>query len=262
MKKGFLQIVFCLFVLPFVCKAQFDEVGTIFGCSNYSGDLTERDIEPLECNLANGIFVRRNLSSQLSLKLQFSRMVLSGNDANNTAEGGLWKRNLNFRSDLYEFAAQAEWVPISLQTGDNQFQPYLFTGLAAFYFNPQTEMNGKYYNLHHYQTEGVEYSQFQFAIPFGAGVRLNLRNRGSLGFEFGLRKTFTDYLDDVSNTYRSDLRQLGEVHNLAAQLSYRGIEEHSSDTPNYPKAGTKRGNPDKKDWYGLFGMTLAIKIHR
>ncbi len=262
MKKGFLLNCLCLLLLPVASQAQFDEVGLIFGCSSYSGDLTERHIEPLECNLANGIFLRKNLNRQLSLKMQLSRLVLSGKDANNTAEGGLWKRNLSFRSDLYEFMAQVEWVPISLRTGENQFMPYLFSGLAAFYFNPQAEMNGKIYNLHRFKTEGVEYSQYQFAIPLGAGVRLKLRDRGCLGFEFGLRKTFTDYLDDVSNTYRSDLRQLGEKNSLAARLSYRGIEEHASDTPRYPAAGTQRGNPDKKDWYSLFGMTLGINIGR
>ncbi|MCF8279467.1 MAG: DUF6089 family protein [Bacteroidales bacterium] len=249
-------------LLPFNSHAQFDEIGTIFGCSNYSGDLTERDFEPLESNFAYGFFVRRNLSRQFSLKLQFSKLVLSGKDGNNTAEGGLWKRNLNFRSDLFEFGAQAEWVPISLKSGENQFMPYLFTGLAAFYFNPQTEMNGNIYNLQHYQTEGVDYNQFQIAIPFGAGLRFNIRNRGNLGFEFGLRKTFTDYLDDVSNSYRSDLRELGELNAIAARLSYRGIESHASDTPRYPKPGTQRGNPDKKDWYALFGMTLGINISR
>ncbi|MBK9014486.1 MAG: hypothetical protein IPM82_10590 [Saprospiraceae bacterium] len=262
MKKGLLPIVFCLLILPVASRAQFDEVGIIFGCSNYSGDLTERDIEPLECNMANGIYVRKKLNRQFGLKMQIARLVLSGNDANNTMEGGLWKRNLSFRSDLYEFGAQVEWVPISLKTGDNQFMPYFFTGIAAFYFNPQAEMGGNVYNLHHYQTEGVEYSLFQFAIPFGAGIKLNLRNRGSLGFELGLRKTFTDYLDDVSNTYRSDIRLLGENNSLAAQLSYRGIEGNLSDAPLYPKPGTQRGNPDKMDWYALFGMTIGVNLSR
>ncbi len=262
MKKGFLPIVVCLLILPCAGSAQFDEIGTIFGCSNYSGDLTERDIEPLECNMANGIFVRKNLNKQWGLKVQLSRLVLSGKDVNNSVESGLWQRNLNFRTELYELGAQFEWVPISLKSGDNQFAPYLFTGLAAFYFNPQTKLDGRLYNLHPYQTEGVEYSLFQFAIPFGAGLRFNIRDKGSLGFEVGLRKTFTDYLDDVSNTYRSDLKKLAENNSLAARLSYRSVDAARTDGTAYVAPGTGRGNPEKKDWYMLFGLTLGININR
>lgn len=262
MKKGLLPIVVSLFILPWAANAQFDEIGTVFGVSNYAGDLTERDIEPLECNMANGIYVRKKLHRQLGLKLQLARMVLSGKDVNNSVESGLWKRNLNFKSNLYELAAQFEWVPISLKSGENQFEPYLYAGLAGFYFNPQTEMNGQTYNLHPYQTEGVEYSLFQFAVPFGAGIRLNLMGKGHLGFELGLRKTFTDYLDDVSSTYRSDLQELAETNSLIARLSYRALADNPSDGTAYARPGTQRGNPDKKDWYMLLGITLGIDISR
>lgn len=262
MKKGFLPTLAFLLVLPLVAFGQFDEFGTVFGVSNYSGDLTERDIEPLECNMANGVFVRRHLGKRLGLKVQLARMVLSGKDGNNSVNSGLWQRNLNFRTNLYELAAQLEWVPFRLRSGENQFEPYLFTGVAAFYFNPQTEINGKTYNLHPYRTEGVEYSLYQFAIPFGGGLRFNLRDKGHLGFELGFRKTFTDYLDDVSDTYRSDLQQLAAKNSLAAHLSYRGLygNDYTSDGVSYMPPGTQRGNPDKKDFYLLFGLSLGVNI--
>ncbi|MCU0345924.1 MAG: DUF6089 family protein [Saprospiraceae bacterium] len=247
--------------LPWAASAQFDEFGTIFGVSNYAGDLSERDFEPLECNLSVGLFVRKKLREQLGLKLQFSRIVLSGKDVNNSVSSNLWQRNLNFRTELYELAAQFEWMPLRLKSGENQFEPYLFAGLAGFYFNPQTELNGRTYNLHPYQTEGVEYSLFQFAVPFGAGLRLNLMDKGHLGFEAGLRKAFTDYLDDVSNTYRSDLQQLSESGSLVAQLSYRSASGSPTDGPAFVPPGTQRGNPAKKDWYMLFGMTLGIRLN-
>lgn len=260
MEKKFLPIVFCLLILPMVSQAQFDEIGVIFGTSNYSGDLTERRVEPLESNMANGIYVRKKMSEHIGLKMQFARLVISGDDANSTLEGGLWQRNLSFRSDLYEIGATIEWMPIKMKSEETQFLPYLFMGLAGFYFNPQAEMDGRLYNLQHYQTEGVDYSLYQLAIPFGGGLKMNLRNRGTLGLEFGLRKTFTDYLDDVSNTYRQDLRQLD--NNLAAQLSFRGDEVDEGDAPNYPNGGSQRGNPKKKDWYVMFGLTLGINIGR
>lgn len=260
MEKRFLPIVFCLLILPIVSQAQFDEIGVLFGSSNYCGDLTERRVEPLEANMANGFYVRKKLSDHFGVKMQFARLVISGDDANSTVKSGLWKRNLDFRSDLYEMGAMLEWLPLRMKSEETHVLPYFFAGLAGFYFNPQTELNGRVYNLQHYRTEGVDYSLYQIAIPFGAGLKMNLRSRGCLGLEFGLRKTFTDYLDDVSDSYRSDIRELN--NNLAAQLSYRGMEGKVGDAPNYPNGGTQRGNPKKKDWYMLFGLTLGINIGR
>lgn len=262
MKKGLLPILLSLLILPLACTAQFDEFGTIFGVSNYSGDLSERDVEPLECNLAYGIFARRNLNQRFAMKVQLSRLVLSGNDNNNSVESNLWRRNLSFRTELYEGAVQLEYSPLTLKSGENQFAPYAFLGLTAFHFNPQTELDGKVYNLARYQTEGVEYSLFQFSVPFGAGLRFNIHDKCSLGFELGWRKSFTDYLDDVSNTYRSDLQELAKANSLVARLSYRSTEGTRGDGPAYVPAGTGRGNPDSKDWYMLFGMTIGFKIQR
>lgn len=52
-----------------------------------------------------------------------------------------------------------------------------------------------------------------------------------LSAEFGIRYTFTDYLDDVSANY-VDLGVFGE-NELARSLSYRGYELGSSNTISY-----------------------------
>jgi hypothetical protein len=39
------------------------------------------------------------------------------------------------------------------------------------------------------------------AIPFGIGAKMNVSKKVGIGLEWGPRKTFTDYLDDVSGTY-------------------------------------------------------------
>ena len=45
------------------------------------------------------------------------------------------------------------------------------------------------------------YRLTEVAIPMGLGVKYRLTERFILGLDAGLRKTFTDYLDDVSGTY-------------------------------------------------------------
>ena len=45
------------------------------------------------------------------------------------------------------------------------------------------------------------YHLTQFALPFGIGLRYALSDNVHIGFELSDRKTFTDYLDDVSSHY-------------------------------------------------------------
>jgi hypothetical protein len=255
-KNFFLITVFTL--LPWLAQAQFDEFGTFIGISNYAGDLTDRGLEPLEFNMAVGFFVRFNLKERLALKTHLYRGVISGRDANTASDRGLWQRNLSFRSEIYEVGAQMEYDLIRVANGHYKSAAYAFLGVAGYYFNPQAEMDGKTYNLSTYRTEGVEYSLAQLAVPFGLGFKLALSDKGNVGFELGWRKTFTDYLDDVSNAYPDNIRALAEANALASRLSYRSPEILEHAPPALP--GQQRGNPDKKDWYMFFGLTLAVNV--
>lgn len=257
--KHFLHVLAGLLLLPTLSHAQFDEVGTFIGISNYSGDLTDRALEPLEFNLSVGLFMRYHYQKKWSLKAQFTRGEISGNDANTALERNIWQRNLRFHSEVYELAALVEYKFYEVKSGYYQCAPYLFAGMAGFYFNPQTEMDGKTYNLHTHQTEGKNYGLVQPAIPFGGGVQLNLNNKGSIGLEIGFRKTFTDYLDDVSHSYPENIDRLVETNALAAQLSYR-TPEILSNAQAAPAPGSGRGNPKSKDWYLFFGLTLAVNL--
>lgn len=48
------------------------------------------------------------------------------------------------------------------------------------------------------------YSRFTPIIPMGIGVKRAIDQKWSIIFEVGLRKTFTDYIDDVSTFYAED----------------------------------------------------------
>ncbi|MEO1263341.1 MAG: DUF6089 family protein [Bacteroidota bacterium] len=261
MTRLLLFCVVAVWLVPTRTDAQFDEVGIFFGISHYSGDLTERKLEPLEFNRAWGIYVRKKMTDRFSMKYQFTKGLLSGKDGNATVESALWRRNLSFETDIYELSAIAEYYFFRLKKGEYGISPYVYGGLAGFYFTPYAEVGGKTYDLRYYRTEGIEYSSYQFAIPFGAGVKIQVNGMGSLGIEAGLRKTFTDYLDDVSGYYPSDLIGFvdGESMNLRTQLSYR-TPEVVADAPELPKPGGRRGNPENNDWYLFFGVTLGVNL--
>jgi hypothetical protein len=79
---------------------------------------------------------------------------------------------------------------------------------------------------------------------------MKLNDIFAVSFESGFRKTFTDYIDDVSGTY-ADYTLLNSYNPISAQLAFRGGEV--KDGISYPAAGTQRGNSGNKDYY-YFGL--------
>jgi hypothetical protein len=152
---------------------------------------------------------------------------------------------------------------------DKKISPYLFGGVALFHFNPYAfDTLGNKVFLKPLSTEGQglsaypdrkEYKLTQFAIPFGGGIKFRVSSNVVLGYEIGLRKIFTDYLDDVSGRYIDPFVLAQERGLKAVEMSYRGGELKDGD-PNYPVEGNPRGGSKFKDWYYFQGLTLTIGI--
>jgi hypothetical protein len=103
------------------------------------------------------------------------------------------------------------------------------------------------------------YSLTQLAIPFGGGIKYNISDKVGLAFEVGLRKLFTDYLDDVSGNYADPNELMAAKGQQAVELSYREDELPNGDL-NYPVKGETRGNPKYKDYYYFTGLHLIFKF--
>ena len=103
-------------------------------------------------------------------------------------------------------------------------------------------------------TERRPYPLTQVCMPFGVGMRWRLSKNVSLTAEYGFRKTWTDYLDDVSTTYVGSEVLLAEVQDgvLAAALADR------SEVPN--AVGIKRGDDSLDDWYSYFNLSLGMNL--
>ncbi len=88
-----------------------------------------------------------------------------------------------------------------------------------------------------------------------------LSDAWTLGFEVGIRKTFTDYLDDVSKTYvdQNLLRRFGQK---SVDFAYRGDEVTDKGVTRgvYPADGTIRGSDKHSDWYIFSGLTITYRI--
>jgi len=145
---------------------------------------------------------------------------------------------------------------------------YGFVGLSTFYFNPRAKYNGKWYSLQPLHTEGEglyptrkNYSRFQLAVPAGIGFKYNIDKTSSIGLEYGLRKTFTDYIDDVSKSYISKDVLAAEFGDVSAALSDPSLApvppgvQGCQTCPNQ-----QRGDPTDNDSYMFLLITYNYKL--
>lgn len=253
-------VILAMFIAsPFFVKSQYLEIGAMGGTTNYLGDLAPTAFSPSSTLPAGGFFVKLNLPRFVSIRAHYMRGGLAGNDKHSLEESRRI-RNLHFKTTINEWALLAEfnlfgYEPERLR---RQFTPFGYFGIAVFNFNPQTEYQNVWYDLQPLGTEGqgIEgypkpYALTQFAIPFGGGLKYAIDEHLNLSVEFGFRKTFTDYIDDVSTDYvfRDDL--LASNGELAATLANRTGEYLNSEPMDY-QTGIQRGDPKDNDWY-LYG---------
>lgn len=237
--------------------AQYSEVGITFGASNYLGDLSDNRVSSEGFGGMIGAFGRMNATEYLSLKGSLLKGSISGDDRFSRIESNR-NRNLHFRSDILELSLTGEvnLQPFNIRANQTGV-PYFFTGMALTHFNPQAQMRGAWYDLQPHQTEGEKYRKNVVAIPFGIGMKFNLTYKLNFGFEFGARKLFTDYLDDVSTEY-IDIVELRSTDPTRAALAYRTPELTGEFGEN--PMGVERGDSGNNDWYFFGGLTVSVNL--
>lgn len=270
MRSPFLNTSF--FLLPLICLtltagAQQSTVGVMGGGSYYIGELNPyRHFGEEETHFAAGAYYRHPIDKRWVVRGQFLYGKVSGSDAN--AQNAYRRnRNLHFRSELMEVGGLLElnfheFIPGNM---NRPFSPYLFGGLAYFRMNPEAKYNGQWYELRSLGTEGQgmpesgedEYHLDQIAIPFGVGFKANLGERVTFSMEWGMRKTFTDHMDDVGGSYADPDRLRQANGDLAAELADRRIRKGDEKLE-----GKERGDPGTTDWYVFSGAMLSIRLGR
>ncbi len=237
------------------------------GNSNYQGDLQEKRYTFKQSRSAFSFGVAYELTDHINLRGLFMLTTLHADDKDN-ADIALRERNLNFWTNIQELSFTGQYFLFN--TSRAKVDPYVSLGVALFHFNPYTyDKAGQKYYLQPLGTEGQglaaypdrkPYALTQWAIPFGGGVRIQVNDGFRLGVELGMRRLFTDYLDDVSTSYADLTALLSGRGPKAVELAFRTGELHGGTTP-YPPAGAKRGSPKFKDWYYTTALTANFRIN-
>jgi hypothetical protein len=241
-------------------NAQKLQLNVFGGFSNYQGDLQDKRFTTKQSHGAFGGGLIYDLSNHFSARANATFGKISGDDKNGVNK----LRNLNFTSKISDYHLGLEY---RLFDFDNHYlTPYVFAGVSYFTFDPYTtNAAGTTVKLRPLSTEGQgfyngrkAYKTGQFAIPFGGGLKWAASDNFLIGAEVGLRKTNTDYLDDVSTTYVDQALLLANRGPQAVELAYR--RDDIDHTP-YPADGEQRGSAKSKDWYYFGGINLIFRLN-
>ena len=271
------------------------EVGINVGPSFFLGDLGGnrgkgtrfvKDVNLSVTQIMKGLYATVYPNEWLGIRAAAQIGVLEGDDRlikdNGSHELYRKQRNLDFRSNIAEAYLAAEVYPLSLLYSDipdykPRFKPYGVIGVGVFKFNPQgslTDNNGNvtWHDLKPLRTEGQgfaeyphskEYSLTQINIPMGVGVKYMLSERINISVELLLRKSFTDYIDDVSTTY-IDANLFDNYLSPADAIVARSISDkvHAIVNPNLARnaPGIQRGNPSQNDSYFTTFLKFGIRL--
>jgi hypothetical protein len=246
-------------------RTRYSELGFMIGCSYYLGDLGPGGHFNSLTQPGGGLVYRYNFNRRFDVRATALFGTLKADDAisNDPAEQF---RNLNFKSDVIELAGVIEFNFLPYEIGDSKtpFTPYVFLGVAGFHHSPLGLYQKNWIGLRDLGTEGQgsslssskRYSLFQISVPFGVGIKINVGKSVGLSLDWGMRKTFTDYLDDVSKTYVDPVLLAADNGGVAGVMSDRSL--NPDPTSN---VGKQRGNATNKDWYAFAGVMLTFRLN-
>ncbi|HIE16459.1 MAG TPA: hypothetical protein EYP69_06005 [Bacteroidales bacterium] len=195
-------------------------MGIFIGGAYYQGEINYSGLF-YQVNPSYGALYRFNLNKRFAFRANLIVSSLSGSD-NDFTYGYQIVRNRTFSTPLVDLSGQTEFNFKNYHIGKKKYShsPYVFLGLsfiiASYAENP-----------------------YIIGIPFGVGYKQNIGKRFGIGLEWGYRKTFSDYIDNISGeriypkivrTFlrKSKLKQLGNFRNT--------------------------------DWYSIFGIFITYKL--
>jgi Domain of unknown function (DUF6089) len=231
----------------------YSEIGLFGGAGYYLGELNRYHFPTKLMQPAGGVFYRYTFNEHYAFRGFINYNEVKGYDAysSNAFEK---ERNLSFKSPIFEVGGQLEFNFYEfalMKSIKRKITPFVFGGINYFYFNPQANSGGTFINLEPLQTEGKDYFLHQIAIPLGLGLKMKW-GRFSFSAEWGIRKTFTDYLDDISTNYPNP----GEISAQAEEMS------NKTGVPLQKIAGKQRGDSTRKDLYVFTGFTISYKLSK
>jgi len=285
-------------------REMYFSVGISTGTLNYKGDLDD-NLTIKFTKPGFGLSLDWHFVKHMSLSFNAFYGWMGADDKRNTDRSRFY-RNLHFYSYLTEVSMDITYQILASHKGGakhrSHWSPFIFAGGGIFNYNPTAKPEAiwvqRFPNLFTGVDEDVDlqplgtegqnlsgiypdsgfsepYKLTQVCIPFGIGFRRKLGPRWDIQFELGMRKTFTDYLDDVSGVDRISqnsergtyadpllLAQTGTKSALFSDRSgYTNFGENlTTEGVNGFKFQDNRGFKDQNDWYVYTNVTFSYVL--
>jgi len=218
--------VFLIVISSFTAFSQTYEVGGFLGGANYIGDVGKTSYISPNTLVAGGIF-KWNRGPRHSFRGTILFAGIQGNDADSD-EPRRQDRGYSFTNQIKEISIGLEYNfwDFTMYNQKPQGTPYLYTGLTYFRYNALFKRSGGD-EIREYDKAG------SIAIPMVIGYKAYLGSKIVLGFEIGVRYTFTDDLDGSNPV--------------------NGLKDEPA---------LQFGNIDSNDWYVFSGLTATFTFGR
>lgn len=199
------------------------DIAFFYGQSYYLGEINHVT-QFKQMNTAFGGFYRHNFNLRYSLRGNVYYGKLSADDATSPYKYNLL-RNQSFEVNLLDIGLQAEFnfLPYITTSYKYKFSPYVTAGLSYRTFLSNSPAKN-----------GIN-------IPFGIGIKYNLNQKFSVGFEWVIRKTFSDDMDGLAEYPENPL--LVEFLNNQSAAKFR-----------------QTSTLYRNDYYVFTGVFLSYKI--
>jgi hypothetical protein len=190
---------FLILTLIFVVSSSFrgfsqsKEIGGGISSFNYTGDLV-RTYNFANQTIGGHIFYSKTFKKGWSSKLMLAAGRIKGSDQGKSVDALSSARNYSFNEFNTEvsFQVQYEFLDFRNDRAIADFTPYIGFGAGFFLIN-RADKN-------------ATYSDIQLMLPLSIGIKYNFSPLWTIHFEFAGRKTFYDYLDNISEEEITDKR--------------------------------------------------------
>jgi hypothetical protein len=183
-KKLIISLLVMFAVLPLGAQQYKYEIGPSLGMTGYLGDANNGNLLKHPSFTIGGLF-RYNHNSRWAFKANLNYANIRGD----SEQDETWYpdgANYKFSSSLIDLGLTAEFNFLNFGRGPlykkyKPISPYMVAGVGFVF----AMCNGG--------------NQASFTIPIGIGVKYKFKDRLNLGFEFTMRKEFSDRIDGLSD---------------------------------------------------------------
>jgi hypothetical protein len=200
-------LVFSFLLSVSTVFAQNSEIGLLIGGTAFYGDIVVRPETTFpQARPIAGVFYRYHFSDRWSLRTQLAFGQLYADEKRYpVASVENWRqvRGVSFTTSILELNVLPEFRFFTI--GNVDF--YGFAGIGGLHFNPKIDYNEPNIVIgdKNLDKEAV-FSKNTFLLSGGGGLRWLMNEQTALGFEINGRRTSTDFIDGLSLTTRTNVK--------------------------------------------------------